>query len=505
VAGLAIGMAPLAVARAVGASASSPVTALRPRWLWLDGARDLGRAAAGLFGLQVPLVVDGPERAWLPLAVAAVLAVALAALAVSGACSRRAFPLVGWAAALSAAFALSRRTGGDEVRYLFGLVVPVLALAGAGVARIGSARPALAAGAALGVFVPWLIGHGIVTRRWRDPTHAVRVWQVPPLGPALDSLRRAGVRSAYASLQFAGRLTLESSEEIIASQAWNERIPGDPLRFRDEVDLDPGAAWVLHPHLSRGLPRAGGFRDLMASMGGSWHEDFAGDLSVFRAFRPPYDESRPVPASEMEVRALDGSLLPPAAWDRDPATSWVSPQGVAPGSGLVVSVPPRRLSALVVRVPLDPTPLAARWVCDADGIVVGRGPLPHTLQWVNGVPRAGRQAVLAVMLPGTTVGRLRLMFQDSGPPLGVIEVFLYGPDEAARPASGATAAAAAYQAARRGDWEEAVRRYEDAVRAEPDRAAYHASLARAQWRAAGRRHLDVESLGDGGPALVGRR
>ena len=50
-------------------------------------------------------------------------------------------------------------------------------------------------------------------------------------------LRHAGIRSVYASLQFAGRITLESEGEIVASQAWNERIPGDPLRFRDEVDL----------------------------------------------------------------------------------------------------------------------------------------------------------------------------------------------------------------------------------------------------------------------------
>ena len=33
--------------------------------------------------------------------------------------------------------------------------------------------------------------------------------------------------------------------EVIASQAWNERIPGDPVRFRDQVDLDPSPAWVL--------------------------------------------------------------------------------------------------------------------------------------------------------------------------------------------------------------------------------------------------------------------
>ena len=41
-----------------------------------------------------------------------------------------------------------------------------------------------------------------------------------------------------------------------------------------------------------------------------------------------------------------------------------------------------------------------------------------------------------------------------------------------------------------------------AVYSEPDRAAFHASLVRAQRRAAGRQRLDVESLGDGGPEIV---
>jgi hypothetical protein len=84
-------------------------------------------------------------------------------------------------------------------------------------------------------------------------------------------------------------------------------------------------------------------------------------------------------------------------------------------------------------------------------------------------------------------------------------VFLYGPDEVARPADGAGAAEAAYAAARRGSWDDAVRLYTDALRAEPDRASYHACLARAEWRAARRRHLDVESLDDGGAELVQRR
>ena len=504
--GLFVGASPLAVARLIQASASSPVTALRPRWLWAAGLRDLARAASGLFGLQVPLVVDGPERATLPWAAALALGAGLAVLLAAALRDRRTWPLVGWALALAAGFGLSRRTGGDEVRYLYGLTVPVIALLGTGVARLGSGTPAVAAAAALAVSVPWLIGHRLVTAAWRHPEHASVVWQVPPLEPVLSSLARAGVHSGYASLQFAARLTLESDEAVIASQAWNERIPGDALRFRDEVDLDPRASWVLSSRLSRGMPRAGGFRELLGSLGGgAWHEDVAAEFSIFRAFRPPYDETRPVPASQMQVLSVDGTVLPSAVLDRDPRTSWASPQGIGRGAGLVVRFPPRRLSALVLRVPLEPTPLGTRWVCEADGVVVASGPSSHTLQWVNGAPRAGRQALLAVVLPGTRVGEVRLLFQDAGPPLGVVEVFLYGPDEVAVAATGAGAAESAYAAVRRGDWDEAVRLYGDALRAEPDRAAYHSCLARAEWRAARRRRLDVESLDDGGAALVERR
>ncbi len=513
-AGVAVGAAPLLIARVAGASAASPVTALRPRWLWAAGVADLLRAAAGLFGLQVPLVVDGPERANLPLAMTVALGVALALAVGVGAAARRGWPLAGWALALALAFAFSRRTGGDEIRYLYGLTVPVLALTGAGLARVvvlpwtrsRAARTAAAAVLAAAIVVPWVRGERVLASVWRDPAHASVVWQVPPLDPVLDTLRRAGVRSAYASLQFAARLGLESRESVVASQAWNERIPGDPLRFRDEVDLDPRPAWVLSPQLSRGMPRAARFRELLREMGGSAHEDLPGDFAVFRSFKPPFDESRPVPPSAFTVVTADGVPLPPTVKDRDGHTGWTAPQGIVRGSGLVVAVdPPRALSAIVLQVPLDPTPLGTHWVCEADGTLVASGPMPFAMQWVNGAPRAGRQALLSIPLPGTRAARVRLLFEAAGPPLGVSEVFLYGPDEPAVPAAGAPAAEAAYEAARRGDWDGAVRRYAEAARLEPERASLHAALARAEWRAAGRRHLDVESLDDGGPALVDRR
>jgi hypothetical protein len=510
--GTSLGMSPLAVARLVGASgsrvvtAASAVTSLRPRWLWGEGLADLAHALRGLVGLQVPLVVDGPERAGLPMVFVLALGAGLVIAVTLGATSRRAWPLVGWAGALGGAFWLSRRTGPDELRYLYGLNAPLLVLAGIGLARAWGWRRSAGLAVGLAILLPWGLGERILAAVWRDPAHAARVWQVPPLDATLACLRQRGLKSAYASLQFAGRITLESEGEVIASQAWNERIPGDPLRFRDEVDLDPDPAWALSPILSRGMPRAAGFRELLQGLGGSWHEVPAGPLVVFYGFEPPYDESRAVPVSDLSVRTDSGASLGDAVVDRDPATAWVADEGLAPGRGVSVALrPPRRLSALVFLVDLERSPLAVPWVASIEGEIVAQGPARAGFQWVNGAPRAGKQGLLVVPLRGREAGEVSVVFQGRGPRLSLAEVFAYGPDETRQLDAGAAAAEAAFAAARAGRWDEAVRLYERALRADPDRASRHADWLRARWRAAGRRWLDVESLDDGGPELVGVR
>jgi hypothetical protein len=512
VAGGALGLAPLAVARVIGASgatvvtAASAVTALRPRWLWAEGASSLSHALIGLAGLQVPLVVDGRERALLPFPLAALLAAGLVAAGALGSRSRAALPLVGWALALCGAFWLSRRTGPDELRYLYGLNVPILALAGSGMAAAWRWRRWAGAAIGMALLLPWGWGERALARTWSDPAHAGRVWEVPSVGPAIDALRAAGARSTYASLQFAGRIALEARGDVIASQAWNERIPGDPLRFRDEVDLDPAAAWTLSRRFSRGMPRPGGFREALGAMGGSFRETEAGDFVVFHGFVPPYDESRPVPAPEIAVATTGGVALGSVVVDRDPATAWTAGEGIGRGSGLVVRLrSPRRLSAIALAVDLVQSPLAVPWVAELGGAVVAQGPARAGLAWVNGVPRAGKQALLVATLGGRSAGEVRLLFQGAGPRLRVAEVFVYGPDEAEEPRAGQAVERDAFAAARLGRWAEAVRFYAEAVRLEPGRASLHAGWARARWRAAGRQWLDVESLDDGGPALVDAR
>jgi hypothetical protein len=507
--GAALGVAPLVVAWAIGASgskvvtAASAVTALRPRWLWGQGVEDLGHALRGLLGLQVPLVVDGKERALLPGALVVALAVALLATVVLGSRSRRALPLLGWAGALAGAFWLSRRTGPDELRYLYGFNAPLLALAGAGLAALWAWRRPAAVAAALSLLLPWGYGEHRQARQWRDPAHAERAWEVPALAPTLDLLRAKEARSAYASLQFAGRITLETGGAVVASQAWNERIPGDPLRFRDEVDLDPRPAWVLSKRFSKGMPRAGGFRDVLRGLGGSFEEADIGGFVVFHGFRPPYDERRPVPAAEIRLETAAGKPIGPAALDRDPATAWTSEEGIGRGSAVVVRVAPaRRLSALVLLLDLESSPLAVPWAAAIGGEVVAQGPIRAGFQWVNDAPRAGKQALLAVPLGDRETGEVRLLFQGPGPRLTIAEAFLYGPGEASQPEAGAASAREAFASARAGRWDEAVPLYAQAVREEPGRASHHAAWARARWRAAHRRWLDVEGLDDGGPELV---
>ena len=237
-------------------------------------------------------------------------------------------------------------------------------------------------------------------------------------------------------------------------------------------------------------------------MGGSWKEDVAGDLVVFRRFVPPYDETRPVPAAAVAARTLDGTPLPEAARGGDPQVPWTSPLGISRGSGVSVRLDrPRRLSALVVGLDPERSPLAVPWVCEADGAVVAHGPNAHGLQWVNGAPRAAAGPP-AIPLGDRAASEVRLIFQDSGPPLRVWGLFLMVPTRRrCLPPAGAAPPPSRPPARETGTarcalWKRRAARA--ASRGLPRLAG------RARRRASHRRRVDVESLETGAPLVTAR-
>ena len=292
------------LARAVGAAAASPVTALRPRWLWLAGLRTWPRAAAGLFGLQVPLVVDGPERAACPSRGPPARPRPSAARRRRGGARRRAWPLLGWAAALVRAFASSRRTGGDEIRYLYGLARAAARARGRGPGARWRRAGRCGRGAGLAVARPLgSSGTARCARAWRDPEHAARVWEVPPLEPVLDTLRARAC---------AARTPASSSR---AGSPWSRAARSSPARPGTSAcpatrcasatrwtSTRAGVGALVAPvagDAARGrIPRAAGRprRELRARTcpAISWSS---------ARFSPPFDEARAVPAAQLAVPA----------------------------------------------------------------------------------------------------------------------------------------------------------------------------------------------------------
>ena len=196
----------LLVARAVGASAASPVTALRPAVALDGGLADLARAD------RRPVRACRSRWSWTGRSGRRCRCRSRALLGIGWSCcsprapgTRRALPLLGWAAALAAAFALQpahgRRRGALPLRPRR---CPLLALAGcrAGprVAGGRAPRPSWPAAAV----VPGAIGqHAALCAAWRDPA--------PRRARLAGAAPRPGARTRWTGRAYAARTRACSS------------------------------------------------------------------------------------------------------------------------------------------------------------------------------------------------------------------------------------------------------------------------------------------------------
>ena len=383
---LLLGASPLAIARAIGAPASSPVTSVRPRWLWIGGTGGpCARGGRACSACRSPLVVDGPRA----VATAWHLGIALdrwrigLVMVPSGVAPRGSVAARSWGCRAGRCFALSRRTGrGRGPLPLRPRAVRCWRSAGCGHRphrrglRGGRGGP----GAASHRRALARAGQRILRRGAgatpRTPPGVAGAAARAPCWTRCDRAGRAQRVREPCSSPAGSRLESERAR-CVASQAWNERIPGDPLRFRDEVDLDPQAAWVLSSHLSRGMPRAAAFpRARRAELGGPWTRgrrpgDF---VRLPRGSCRRYDEARPVPRAAFAVLALDGTALP-AAVARPRPGDGLGPRRSGSRAGSGSSVRPGRRGACRALV-------AGPWTC-------ARSPLATCLG-LRGGRRRGR-------------------------------------------------------------------------------------------------------------------
>jgi hypothetical protein len=365
-------------------------------------AASLHRTLGGLFSAHTPIVADAVQSIAAPGVVVVLLAVLYVA-SVPGFLKRlRADPRVGLllaAAVLATVFFLvPLRSQAHTTRFLVALYLPVtvaFALAWAGT-RI---QPVLVAM----LCVLNLAGGASLLRALRALDMTRPPYGVGSLGKVRAFLEQQGVSRAFADYEIAYRLSFASGERLLVSQPINERFPGHPLPYLDEVRFASDVAWILAPGTGNRLPRPAAFSAALERLGGRWKARRFGTLTVYYAFAPPFGP---------EAQSLPGFSVP------------------AGGTAGVDLPSPRPLAALELyaRDGVWPRGLDVE-AAGADGRFttverVRYGP-PFALAWVNGHPEMHPpREVLVVPMAGLRAAALRVTSQ-SGAGLDLERVLLH--------------------------------------------------------------------------------
>jgi 4-amino-4-deoxy-L-arabinose transferase-like glycosyltransferase len=385
-------------------------------------AAGIGHPIAGLLGSHAPLIADDVGHVvWTPFPIPWLLA--LAYLVVASMAFRRARGSAEVALVLGALvlgillFPFPARSGPETIRYLTPLYLPLVALVGLAAAAWGSSPRALAV--ALAFASLHLVCATRLLAAWRATDRAQPPFSLPDLAPVRQLLEARGVRHAYASYVPAYRLCYESHERLVVSQPWNERFPGYPLRYLDEVRSTKDAAWVLTPSIPSRLPDPDAFEAALAELRGRCRRTDVGAAIVYDDCEAPF-----------------GSAVVPwpgagAASDGDLATRVVEP---ASGPTTFVLPQPTALDAISLVSPLGELrlPEAARLEVSSDGRTferVGRrhageehgapGFVAGQLQW------PADRDLISVALGGRSIVAIRVTPLGAPEPWAVGEILMH--------------------------------------------------------------------------------
>lgn len=305
----------------------------------------------GTLGCQPCLWPDSEERlaglSWTPTLFAwgaavllvAALVLALVRLLREGLVRRR-WPVMGpfeWAvgAALAAAVldSLNRRATSSDLRYLLAVayVAPFL-VAGLWQRLRGRILRGLLAAVAVALAVFDAATALRLAEVWKEPGFGSRMVACPDLAPALDLLRKEGIRHAVASHWAAYRIGFEADGDVVCAQPRNERFSGWPLPYKAEVDASDDVAYVLTDAIRFLKPKI--FEDHLRTMHVEADVVPAGEFRIYCHFRQTDDAYRALP---LGTYATTASCLPEKAAvlaDGSMDTRWQTP--VAQTNGLFV-------------------------------------------------------------------------------------------------------------------------------------------------------------------------
>lgn len=305
------------------------------------------------------------------------------------------------------AFLFSRRGASGEFRYLiltaWALPMTVAAALVSGPGR--RFRIVLSALAVTLALVQAVRGAHLL-RAWETTDLRKRVG-IPAVDPVLSELKTLGIRHAVAPWGSAARISFFSYGDVTASQVRNDRFPGWPVPFQDEVYAASNVAFVLSQRHGRLTPLE--FEEHLASMDASWQSVTAGEYIVYHAFRSSHtreaQEESIQPAGLRAFtshnaadahRLLDdtplfwrcaGATQQTGMWIRLEWDASILLHAVELDGGAFPEDHPHRVSLQVLR--------DGRWV-EAGSDLPSR---PRPFQWRNKQPHYARYAALLALDP----------------------------------------------------------------------------------------------------------
>lgn len=232
--------------------------------------------------------------------------------------------LLGFFIFTCAGFCLGRRSGAHEYRYLLPLyiVIPII------VARIRNVSRRFAYLSVTLIVVLNLYSNVTVIKKWNSPGFALEYGNLPETEELISFLESHNINYTYSSYWLSYRLTLETNEEIISSQPYNERFLHSPLKYLSDVDGARNAAFIFTDRYGI-LPSF--FEENLAVTGGGYKKKIIGDFTVFYDFRMPDIVSQAISRTDWNITSNFGTDSITMALDGDKLTRWGSAHHQEPG------------------------------------------------------------------------------------------------------------------------------------------------------------------------------